>query len=209
MQELLQDGSVEVIIPSDIAKGQQVRDAIESQLRLNHFEEKEIFGVRLAFDEAIVNAIKHGNKMDERKNVRIHFRMQADRFEINITDEGNGYDPDSLPDSVTCYTDSTIALPLLTAYALARHAPRPLRRRASERQRGPERTWGRPDGHVCRQGMGAGRTRWLVPCSYVETFLPVFACSAGPFSGPSGPFRHCLPGLTGPSTTGTLSIWGP
>src|SRR4051794_9528297 len=37
-------------------------------------------------------------------------------------------DPDSLPDSVTCYTDSTIALPLLAAYALARHAPRPLRR---------------------------------------------------------------------------------
>jgi deoxyhypusine synthase len=37
-------------------------------------------------------------------------------------------DPETLPDSVTCYTDSTIALPLLTAYALARHAPRPLRR---------------------------------------------------------------------------------
>jgi len=29
---------------------------------------------------------------------------------------------------VTCYLDSTVALPLLTAYALARHAPRPLRR---------------------------------------------------------------------------------
>ena len=28
-------------------------------------------------------------------------------------------DPDKLPDSVTCYTDSTIALPLLTAYARA------------------------------------------------------------------------------------------
>jgi len=37
-------------------------------------------------------------------------------------------DPDTLPDSVTCYTDTTIALPLLTAYARARHAPRPLRR---------------------------------------------------------------------------------
>jgi deoxyhypusine synthase len=37
-------------------------------------------------------------------------------------------DPETLPDAVTCYTDSTIALPLLTAYALARHAPRPLRR---------------------------------------------------------------------------------
>jgi len=37
-------------------------------------------------------------------------------------------DPDTLPDSVTCYADSTIALPLLTAYVMARHAPRPLRR---------------------------------------------------------------------------------
>ena len=37
-------------------------------------------------------------------------------------------DPDRLPDSVTCYTDTTLALPLLTAYALARHEPRPLKR---------------------------------------------------------------------------------
>src|SRR5262249_58689543 len=37
-------------------------------------------------------------------------------------------DPQQLPDTVTCYVDSTIALPLLTAYALANHAPRPPRR---------------------------------------------------------------------------------
>ena len=43
-------------------------------------------------------------------------------------------DPEQLPDSVTCYTDSTIALPLLTAYALARHAPRPLRRLYDRRE---------------------------------------------------------------------------
>ncbi len=35
-------------------------------------------------------------------------------------------DPDRLPDAVVCYTDSTLALPLLTSYALSRHAPRPL-----------------------------------------------------------------------------------
>jgi deoxyhypusine synthase len=33
-------------------------------------------------------------------------------------------DPDRLPDAVVCYTDTTIALPLLTGYALDRHAPR-------------------------------------------------------------------------------------
>src|SRR5262245_32376019 len=37
-------------------------------------------------------------------------------------------DPDRLPDAVVCYLDSTIALPLLTAYAQARHEKRPLRR---------------------------------------------------------------------------------
>src|SRR6478752_2376682 len=37
-------------------------------------------------------------------------------------------DPDKLPDSVTCYVDSTIALPLLTAYSLTRLEPRPLKR---------------------------------------------------------------------------------
>ena len=37
-------------------------------------------------------------------------------------------DPDRLPDAVVCYLDSTVALPLLTSYARARHAPRPLKR---------------------------------------------------------------------------------
>src|SRR5262249_13734281 len=37
-------------------------------------------------------------------------------------------DPDQLPDTVTCYVDSTIALPLLTVYALAKRQPRKQRR---------------------------------------------------------------------------------
>jgi deoxyhypusine synthase len=37
-------------------------------------------------------------------------------------------DPDKLPDSVSCYLDSTVALPLFTTYALAKQPPRPLRR---------------------------------------------------------------------------------
>jgi deoxyhypusine synthase len=37
-------------------------------------------------------------------------------------------DPERLPDTVTCYVDSTVVLPLLTVYALASHAPRPPRR---------------------------------------------------------------------------------
>ena len=42
-------------------------------------------------------------------------------------------DPDRLPDAVVAYVDSTIALPILTAYALGKRAPRPLRRLYTKR----------------------------------------------------------------------------
>ena len=44
-------------------------------------------------------------------------------------------DPDRLPDAVVCYLDTTVALPLLTAYAHARHEPRPLKRLLERRER--------------------------------------------------------------------------
>ncbi len=43
-------------------------------------------------------------------------------------------DPDRLPDAVVCYLDSTIALPIITAYALARHKPRRLKRLYERRE---------------------------------------------------------------------------
>ena len=43
-------------------------------------------------------------------------------------------DPDRLPDAVVCYLDSTVALPLLTAYAHARHRARPLKRLYDRRE---------------------------------------------------------------------------
>src|SRR5262249_20143935 len=44
-------------------------------------------------------------------------------------------DPQQLPDTVTCYLDSTVALPLLTVYALATRTPRRLRRLMDRRDR--------------------------------------------------------------------------
>ena len=42
-------------------------------------------------------------------------------------------DPDRLPDAVVCYMDNTVALPLVTAYAHARHKPRKLKRLLDKR----------------------------------------------------------------------------
>jgi deoxyhypusine synthase len=43
-------------------------------------------------------------------------------------------DPDRLPDAVVCYIDSTVALPLITAYALTRHEPREPKRLYEKRE---------------------------------------------------------------------------
>jgi deoxyhypusine synthase len=43
-------------------------------------------------------------------------------------------DPDRLPDAIVCYLDSTVALPLLTSYAFARHKPRKLKRLFDRRE---------------------------------------------------------------------------
>jgi len=44
-------------------------------------------------------------------------------------------DPDSLPDAVVCYTDTTIAMPIFTHYALSRHRPRKPKRLYDRRAR--------------------------------------------------------------------------
>ena len=43
-------------------------------------------------------------------------------------------DPTALPDTVVCYADTTIAMPLMTAYLLARHKKRPLKRLYKQRE---------------------------------------------------------------------------
>ena len=87
-----------VVIPSDPAEARRVQDAIEGHLRSFDYGEHEIFGIRLALEEALVNAIKHGNNMDRSKSVRISYRVQRERFDIEITDEGPGFDPTDVPD---------------------------------------------------------------------------------------------------------------
>jgi serine/threonine-protein kinase RsbW len=98
MRTSLQDGSTEFVISSDLHEGRQVQDIIEAQLRQHRYEDKEVFAIRLALDEAIVNAIKHGNQMDPTKRVSVRYLILTERFDVVITDEGPGYDPQEIPD---------------------------------------------------------------------------------------------------------------
>jgi serine/threonine-protein kinase RsbW len=88
----------EVAIPSDPVEARRVQDEIEEQLKAHRYSERDIFGIRLALEEALVNAIKHGNQMDRSKKVHIAYRVDGERFDIHISDEGPGFDPQDVPD---------------------------------------------------------------------------------------------------------------
>ena len=88
MRESGHDGSREVVIPSDPAEARRVQDDIEQALKACEFEERDIFSIKLALEEALVNAIKHGNNMDRSKKVRIAYRVSPERFDVFIADEG-------------------------------------------------------------------------------------------------------------------------
>jgi len=90
--------STDVTIPSDPDEARRVQAEIEADLKTNSYSERDIFGIKLALEEALVNAIKHGNQMDRSKKVKISYEVSPDRFEIHITDEGVGFDPCDVPD---------------------------------------------------------------------------------------------------------------
>ena len=92
------EGSQAIVIPSDPVEARRIQDMIENELISNSYEEREVFSIKLALEEALVNAIKHGNQMDKSKKVSISYSVRPDRFDIAIVDEGKGFDPDDVPD---------------------------------------------------------------------------------------------------------------
>ena len=69
-----------------------------SEIEANNYSAEEIFSVHLALEEAFINAVKHGNKMDSSKAVKIDYVISPEKVEITMTDEGHGFDPKSIPD---------------------------------------------------------------------------------------------------------------
>ena len=85
-------------IPSDTAAGRVLLEELLDELRRQDWEEKDVFGVHLAVEEALVNAIKHGNQEDPAKQVMVQTHVSATAVKIEVTDEGGGFDPEAVPD---------------------------------------------------------------------------------------------------------------
>jgi len=87
-----------VVVESMPSNMGEVYNQILSKLKANNFSQEDIFAVHIALYEAFLNALKHGNKMSTGKKIKIDYSVSSDKIGISIEDEGDGFDPESIPD---------------------------------------------------------------------------------------------------------------
>lgn len=88
----------EIIVPNDLAAAKQPERAILEEAQACGYCENAAFAIKLALEEAMTNAFRHGNKRDPNKHITIRYQVAEDRIEIEVVDEGEGFEPDKVPD---------------------------------------------------------------------------------------------------------------
>lgn len=85
-------------IPSDTSRAAEVQEQIVSELEAHGYTPRDVFSMRLAIEEALVNAIKHGNQRDVSKQVHVAWSVDPDRVIVSVEDEGPGFRLEDVPD---------------------------------------------------------------------------------------------------------------
>jgi serine/threonine-protein kinase RsbW len=89
---------VELTLPSRIESVDESALLAEKIARDWGYSDDFISSIDLAVRESVANAVKHGNKFNEEKNVQVVFSETSDGFEIKVRDFGAGFDIDEIPD---------------------------------------------------------------------------------------------------------------
>ncbi|MDX2114615.1 MAG: ATP-binding protein [Planctomycetota bacterium] len=63
-----------------------------------HYSEASSFAIRLALEEALYNAFRHGHRNLPEEPVRLNWRVRPDEVRITVEDRGPGFNPDAVPD---------------------------------------------------------------------------------------------------------------
>ena len=85
-------------IPSETEAGRSIEEELLRQMEAAGWGRHDRFSVRLAMEEAIVNAIAHGNRYHAEKRVRVRCWLKPELVRIEVHDEGPGFDPARVPD---------------------------------------------------------------------------------------------------------------
>ena len=84
---------------SDLDESARVQNEIVAELEQRGVSMGDLADLHLALEEGLANAVKHGNKLDSSKQVHVECELsEAGFFSIVIQDEGEGFDPNDVPD---------------------------------------------------------------------------------------------------------------
>ena len=89
---------LEQSIPIRTEAAEQIIDTLLARLEAERWNSQEVFGVHMAVEEALVNAITHGNKRDPSKSVHVRVQSSPEQLRVEIVDEGQGFDPSQVTD---------------------------------------------------------------------------------------------------------------
>ncbi len=85
-------------IPSEDRNIKKVSSEILASLSPYKVDEHRLFDIKLCVEEAVRNAIIHGNNADKKLHVKVNYWINDDKLSIEVEDEGPGFDPDLIPD---------------------------------------------------------------------------------------------------------------
>lgn len=87
-----------LVISSTKAAAAEACKELLADVEANDYAREDVFAIHLALDEAVVNAVLHGNRLDPDKQVRLEWQVTAEKFEISVADSGQGFKPCQVPD---------------------------------------------------------------------------------------------------------------
>lgn len=87
-----------ITIHSNLKNIRHVVDEVLGYLQSIKTEESLIFDIRLSLEEALINAIRFGNRLNENLTVDVDFTHNGNKIIIAVEDKGKGFDYRNLPD---------------------------------------------------------------------------------------------------------------
>lgn len=98
----------EFTIESSLEKGTELVNDLKEKWAKAGMDEETVFLLKLVLEEAVANAIKHGNKYNKDLLVEVRCSLRARSLTLEVVDQGSGFDPDMVADPTS---ESRIATP--------------------------------------------------------------------------------------------------
>src|SRR5262249_19764587 len=73
-------------------------EVILAEVQQHNYSEEDVFAIKLSLEEAMTNAVRHGNRFDVSKNIRVRYAVTARRIIVMVADEGPGFSVADVPD---------------------------------------------------------------------------------------------------------------